>query len=86
MGLSLILTIQRKREVANDYRYFDSPIKSVSPLGEGKITLKLGIFPKIPDPEWESFAIRRQVWEKPLEGTVQYKTRSFGEKLERIEE
>ena len=48
--------------------------------------MKLGIFPKIPDPEWESFAIRRQVWEKPLEGTVQYKTRSFGEKLERIQE
>jgi hypothetical protein len=58
----------------------------VSPLGEGKITLKLGIFKKIPEPEWESFAIRRQIWEDPLEGTVQYKTRSFGEKLEIIQE
>jgi hypothetical protein len=74
--------LQRKREVANDYCYFDSPIKSVSPLGEGKITLKLGIFKRIPEPEWESFAIRRQVWESPLKGTVQYRTRSFGEKLE----
>lgn len=32
-------------------------------------------------PEWESFAEKRQEWEKPFEGTVQYKTKSFGEKM-----
>jgi len=40
---------------------------------KGKVVLKLGIFEKIPEPEWEAFAVRRQVWEKPLEGCIQYK-------------
>ena len=59
-----------------------SPIKSVTPLYEGKTVLKLGIFPKIPTPEWESFSGDRQAWEKSLDGTVQYKGKSFGEKME----
>ncbi|KAE8449141.1 hypothetical protein EG329_008525 [Mollisiaceae sp. DMI_Dod_QoI] len=67
-------------------RYFCStcgnPIKSVTPLYEGKTVLKLGIFPQIPTPEWESFSSRRQKWEVPLEGAVQYKTKSLGEKME----
>ncbi|KAH7360949.1 Mss4-like protein [Rhexocercosporidium sp. MPI-PUGE-AT-0058] len=37
-----------------------NPIKSVTPLYEGKTVLKLGIFPKIPTPEWESFSDNRQ--------------------------
>jgi hypothetical protein len=57
------------------------PIKSVTPNYKGKTTLKLGIYPRVPVPEWESFAIRRQTWEKPVEGCVQYKTKSMGEKL-----
>jgi hypothetical protein len=59
-----------------------SPIKSVTSLYPGKVILKLGIFPKIPVPEWESFASQRQSWEKPIDGCVQYKTKSLGEKLE----
>jgi hypothetical protein len=60
----------------------DSPIKSVASLYQGKSVLKLGIFDKISEPEWESFVVNRQKWKKPLEGTTQYKTKSFGEKLE----
>lgn len=59
-----------------------SPIQSVTPVYEGKTILKLGIYPKLPVPEWESFAVRRQEWEKPYEGCIQYKTKSKGEKLE----
>lgn len=33
------------------------------------------------EPEWESFAKDRQKWEKPFEGTVQYKGKSKGEKM-----
>lgn len=33
------------------------------------------------EPEWESFAKDRQRWEKPIEGTVQYKGKSKGEKM-----
>ena len=65
-----------------DLGYFSyRPIKSVTPVNQGKTVLKLGIFPRVPIPEWESFAIRRQEWEKPVEGCVQYKTKSLGEKL-----
>lgn len=33
------------------------------------------------EPEWESFAKDRQKWEKPFEGTIQYKGKSKGEKM-----
>ena len=39
----------------------------------GKIVVKLGVFPRVPQPEWEQFAERRQEWEEPLEGCIQYK-------------
>jgi len=45
----------------------------VTPTAPGKVVLKLGLFEKVPQPEWEAFAVRRQVWEKPLEGCIQYK-------------
>lgn len=61
-----------------------SPIKSVTPLYIGKSILKLGIFSRIPAPEWESFASQRQSWEVPVPGAIQYKTKSFGEKLDNI--
>lgn len=60
----------------------NSPVKSVTPLYEGKSVLKLGIFEKIPEPGWEAFAASRREWEKPLDGAVQYKTKSLGEKLQ----
>jgi hypothetical protein len=40
---------------------------------KGKVVLKLGMFEKVPVPEWEAFAERRQSWEKPFEGCIQYK-------------
>ncbi len=45
----------------------------------GKITLKMGIFEKIPEPEWESFADRQFPWERGLERKKQYGTVSGGE-------
>jgi hypothetical protein len=48
---------------------------SVTPLYKGKFVLKLGLYPKLPVPEWESFAERRQPWEKPYPGTMQFKTK-----------
>lgn len=39
-----------------------------------KVVIKLGVFEHIPQPEWEAFAVRRQTWEEPFQGTVQYKT------------
>jgi hypothetical protein len=50
-----------------------SPIQSVTPTMKGKVILKLGIFEALPEPEWEAFAVRRQNWERPLEGCTQYR-------------
>ncbi len=40
---------------------------------KGKVVVKLGIFEKVPEPEWEQFAVRRQEWEVPVQGCIQYK-------------
>ncbi len=48
----------------------------------GKTVVKLGIFDKVPLPEWESFASKRQGFEEPIEGAVQYVLASFGEKMD----
>ena len=37
-------------------------------------------YPKVPVPEWESFASQRQAWEKPLEGAVQYKIKVWNKR------
>ncbi|KAK5940005.1 hypothetical protein PMZ80_007423 [Knufia obscura] len=57
------------------------PIMSMTPLYKGKIILKLGLYEKLPTPEWESFASQRQKWEVPLEDTMQFSTKSMGDKL-----
>jgi hypothetical protein len=59
-----------------------SPIKSETPLSPGKVILKMGIFPRIPEPEMESFAMHKHPWEADLEGTIKYKFARGGEKLE----
>ncbi|KAK4993238.1 hypothetical protein LTR50_000579 [Elasticomyces elasticus] len=58
-----------------------NPIKSVTPAYPGKIVVKMGMFPRIPQPEFESFALHRHPWQAQHAGVVQYKTRSFGEKM-----
>ena len=54
---------------------------SISPLYKGKTILKLGLYPNLPAPEWESFCEKRQSWETPYPGTVQYKISSLKEKM-----
>lgn len=51
----------------------NSPIQSVTPVMKGNVVVKLGVFPRVPQPEWEQFVERRQEWEEPFEGCVQYK-------------
>ena len=40
---------------------------------KAKVVVKLGVFEEVPEPEWEQFAVRRQKWEVPVQGCVQYK-------------
>ncbi|KAF2088730.1 hypothetical protein K490DRAFT_38542 [Saccharata proteae CBS 121410] len=59
-----------------------NPIKSVVPAYKGKVVLKMGIFPRIPAPECESFALHRHDWQGVHQGMDQYKIKTFGERLE----
>ncbi|KAI1420478.1 Mss4-like protein [Xylaria sp. FL1777] len=59
-----------------------NPIKSETPLYPGKVILKMGIFPRIPDPESEMFTLHKHPWEADLKSTVKYKIARGGEKME----
>lgn len=61
-----------------------SPIKSeTDPASQaGKVILKLGIFEKIPDPEFETFVDKSVPWVERHEGTTRFKIAMGGEKAE----
>ncbi|KAF1980977.1 hypothetical protein K402DRAFT_343333 [Aulographum hederae CBS 113979] len=66
------------------WRYFcgncGNSIKSETALLSGTAIVKMGIFPVIPSPAMECFALHRQDWEQKLDGVVQYKfNRADGE-------
>ena len=58
-----------------------SPIKSVTPTRPGVIILKMGMFPRIPAPDFETFALHRHEWQGQHEDTVQFKIRLGDEKV-----
>ncbi|KAI1177787.1 Mss4-like protein [Nemania sp. FL0916] len=58
-----------------------NPIKSEIPLSPNTVILKMGLFPRIPEPEMESFALHTHPWEADLENTVKYKLGRGGDKL-----
>ncbi|KAI3334457.1 Mss4-like protein [Ustulina deusta] len=59
-----------------------NPIKSESPLYPGMVILKMGIFPRIPEPETEGFVLHKHPWEADLKDTVKYKVARGGEKMD----
>ncbi|BCS20187.1 GFA family protein [Aspergillus puulaauensis] len=66
-------------------RYFCSrcgnPIKSVTPLLSPKVVLKMGLFPRIPAPEFETFALHRHEWQGSHPGVDKYRIKAFAEKI-----
>ncbi|ATZ56128.1 hypothetical protein BCIN_12g06580 [Botrytis cinerea B05.10] len=58
-----------------------NPIQSIAEAYPGKTILKMGIFEKVMTPEWESFVKDRHPWISGLEGAVQFKAESGGEKV-----
>jgi hypothetical protein len=54
----------------------------MTPAFEGKTVLKLGIFERIPTPEWEAFVGKRQEWVRHVEGATQWRIKVGGEKVE----
>ncbi|KAI1263497.1 Mss4-like protein [Xylariaceae sp. FL1019] len=66
-------------------RYFcredGCPIKGETEQMPGMVILKMGLFPRIPAPEMESFVLHRHPWQVDLKGTIKYKTLRGGETL-----
>lgn len=60
---------------------WNSPVKSVTPMYPGKVVVKMGMFPRIPEPEFETFGIHRHTWQGAHEGVTQFKVKMGGEKL-----
>lgn len=58
-----------------------SPIKSAPKAFPGKVVIKMGIFPRIPKPEMETFASHRHEWQGKHEGLDQYKIKIFEDKI-----
>lgn len=58
-----------------------SPIKSVTPMYAGKVVVKMGMFPRIPEPEFETFGDHRHHWQGKHDDVTQYKIKAGGEKL-----
>ncbi|KAF2717419.1 hypothetical protein K431DRAFT_233137 [Polychaeton citri CBS 116435] len=64
------------------YRSFCSadgnPIKSETKAYPGKVVLKMGIFPRIPQPEAEGFGLHRHEWQGKHVGTEVYEIKWAG--------
>lgn len=60
----------------------NSPIMSIAEILPAMVILKMGIFPRIPDPECESFALHRHAWQGKNGGIPQYEITRGGKKLE----
>jgi hypothetical protein len=45
------------------------------------VIVKMGMFPRIPQPECESFALHRHPWQGKHDGLTQYETVKGGKKL-----
>ncbi|KAF2708191.1 hypothetical protein K504DRAFT_381657 [Pleomassaria siparia CBS 279.74] len=57
------------------------PIASYAQASPDKVILKMGIFPRIPKPEAESFALHRHDWQGTHEGVAQFEIARGGKKL-----
>jgi hypothetical protein len=52
-----------------------SPVKSVTTTRPGLVIMKMGMFPRIPAPEFETFASHKHKWQGQHENTIQYRLR-----------
>ena len=61
----------------------NSPVKSEAPklLEMGKVILKMGIFERLPKPEFEAFVKDKIEWVGDFTGCVQFKSILGGEKV-----
>ncbi|KAL6707015.1 hypothetical protein ACN47E_004965 [Coniothyrium glycines] len=58
-----------------------NPIMSIAELLPDKVIVKMGMFPRIPDPECESFALHRHPWQGKHGDIPQFEIARGGKKL-----
>ena len=61
-----------------------SPISSETTLYPGKIVLKMGIFPRIMQPEAEGFGLHKHPWQGGHEGIETYEIKWAGPERKRM--
>lgn len=59
-------------------RAYNSPIKSETAAYPGKVVLKMGIFPRIPQPEAEGFGLHKHDWQGQHQGIDTYEIKWAG--------
>ena len=62
-----------------------SPVKSETAAYPGKVVLKMGMFPRIPEPEAEGFGAHRHPWQGWHPGTEVYKVKWAGPEKQKLE-
>ena len=58
-----------------------SPIMSIAEIFPAMVIVKMGMFPRIPTLECESFALHRHPWQGKHEGLTQFEIARGGKKL-----
>lgn len=62
-----------------------SPVKSETPMLPGKIIVKMGMMPRIPQPEAEGFGEHRHAWQGQHDGVPVYKFNFDGPEKELLD-
>jgi hypothetical protein len=71
--------VRLRKQCANEM--FSSPIMSIAEIYPTMVIVKMGMFPRIPQPECESFALHRHDWQGKHPDLIQYEIARGGKKL-----
>lgn len=63
-----------------------SPVKSETAAYPGKVIMKMGMFPRIPQPEAQGFGLHRQSWEGKHDGIPVFETKWMGPEKKQMAE
>jgi hypothetical protein len=63
-----------------------SPVKSETAAYPGKVIMKMGMFPRIPQPEAQGFGLHRQSWEGKHDGIPVFEVKWAGPEKKQMAE
>ncbi|KAG9200043.1 hypothetical protein G6514_007639 [Epicoccum nigrum] len=80
--VSANLAIEKEKvKVEDEKGTMKNPIMSIAEIFPTMVIVKMGMFPRIPQPECESFALHRHPWQGKHPDLVQYEIVRGGKKL-----